>query len=153
MIFEGDVLLIDTPDGGDIVIENDLIQPDKNFSTAVYLSLFGGNKDDTGKVKNKNQWWGNYLAGISQNEKLRSRFQNIIMGLPMTVKNINDAENAAYKDLEWFIEDEIADKITIQSQTTGIKRFNLYVKIEKNILTIFENTYHLLWGSENVHTV
>jgi hypothetical protein len=53
--FEGDLLLEDTPDGGDIRIENNLFVSDRSFNTAVYLSLFGGNKDDNGKVKNNEQ--------------------------------------------------------------------------------------------------
>jgi len=153
MDFEGDLLLIDTPDGGDIVIDNGLMKPDINFSTAVYLSLFGGNEDDNGKVKNKKEYWGNCLKDISHNVKLRSRFQNIIFGYPMTVKNIKEAEKAAEKDLEWFIDEKIADEIIINGRAIGIKNFELEVKILKDVLTIFENKYQLLWGKENVNAI
>ena len=46
-VFEGDVLYTATPDGGDIKIENGLVKDCRNFDTATYLSLFGGNENDT----------------------------------------------------------------------------------------------------------
>ena len=151
--FEGDLLLCDTPDGGDIIIDNGLLLSEKQFSTAVYLSIFGGNKDDAGKVKSSNEWWGNKINNITENEKLRSRFQNIIFGLPMTVKNIREAESAAEQDLKWFIQEKIADEINIYGQATGKNMFNLKIEIKKDVLTLFENTYSLLWGAGNVSTV
>jgi hypothetical protein len=81
--FEGDLLLEDTPDGGDIRIEDGLFISDRSFRTVVYLSLFGGNKEDNGRVRNRKTWWGNTLRGISENQKLTSRFQALIHGLPM----------------------------------------------------------------------
>ena len=40
--FVGDVLLISSPDGADIVLEKGLIKDCRNFDTAVYLCLLGG---------------------------------------------------------------------------------------------------------------
>lgn len=145
--FEGDILLVDTLDGGDVVIENGLFVSDKQFSTAVYLSLFGGNKDDNGKGEKKDEWWGNKIAGITESEKLRSRFQNITTGLPMTVKNIKEAELAAKMDLKWLINEKIADEIVVYGQATGKNKFNLTVEILKDKLKIFKDEYSLLWGA------
>jgi phage gp46-like protein len=146
-VFEGDLLLEDTPDDGDIRIENDLFVSDRSFNTSVYLSLFGGNKDDNGKVKNKKTWWGNTLAGTAENEKLVSRFQAIIFGLPMTTKNIQDAETAASLDLEWLIKAEAADKIIATGRATGRNRFALTVQIRSGGKSIYENTFSLFWRS------
>ena len=44
--FEGDLLLADSADGGNVLISDGLFQGDRSFNTAVYLSLFGGNRDD-----------------------------------------------------------------------------------------------------------
>jgi phage gp46-like protein len=144
--FEGDILLYETADGGELKIEDGLFISDKQFSTAVYLSLFGGNKDDSGKIKNNKEWWGNMLNGIYENEKLKSRFQYVITGFPMTVKSIKEAETAAFIDLEWFIKDKIADEINIYGWAAGEKKFNLNVEIKKDIRTLFKNTYFLFWG-------
>ena len=146
-IFQGDILLRETLDGGDIAIENGLFVSDKQFSTAVYLSLFGGNKNDNGKVNNNDEYWLNYLSDITESEKLRSRFQFIIDGLPMSVKNIREAEKAAAMDLQWFIDEKIADEIFTYCQTTGKNRFNLKVEILKDKKDIFKNEYFLLWGA------
>jgi phage gp46-like protein len=151
--FEGDLLLVETLDGGDVQIENGLFVSDKQFSTDVYLSLLGGNTNDNGKGNNNNQFWGNLLRDTKESEKLRSRFQYVTTGLPMSVKNINEAEKAAAMDLQWLIDEEIADVINIYGYSTGKNMFNLKVKILKDKNKIFENEYFLLWGAGNGATV
>jgi phage gp46-like protein len=143
--FEGDLLLEDTPDGGDIRIEDGLFVNDRSFNTAVYLSLFGGNEDDNGKVKNMKTWWGNTLGGVSENEKLVSRFQSVISGLPMTAKNIQDTENAAELDLKWVIDEGIADKIVVSGRAVTHNRFSLSVDIQNRGESIYKNTFPLFW--------
>jgi phage gp46-like protein len=67
----------------------------------------------------------------------------------MTVKTIKDSETAAALDLDWFIQEKIADEIVIYGQATGKNNFNLTVEIKKDTRTLFKNTYFLLWGREN----
>ncbi|WP_253678602.1 hypothetical protein [Treponema sp. OMZ 788] len=129
--FEGDVLLIETPDGGDVVVEDGLIKPCKDFSSAVYLSLFGGNKADDGKVKNSRTWWGNVLEDLSEDEKMISRFQAVVLGMPLSVKNMREAERAASLDLNWFIEKKIADEIKTSGRIKERNNFLLSVEIKK----------------------
>ena len=143
--FQGELLLIDTPDGGDIQLADDLFINDLTFNTAVYISLFGGNKEDNGRVKNKYTWWGNTLDGVMENEKIVSRFQAIIFSLPMTSKNIQEAETAAELDLQWLIDEGIADIISVTGNATGHNTFNLLVEIKSGETTIFNNTYSLFW--------
>jgi phage gp46-like protein len=145
-IFEGDALLFETVDGGELALENGLFVSDTQFSSAVYLSLFGGNQDDPGKVGNNKTWWGNYLDSVTKNEKMVSRFQAIITGLPMTVKNIREAETAAELDLQWFKDEKIADEITATIKSIGKHEFYLTIEILKDVRTIFENIYSLQWG-------
>ena len=143
--FEGDLLLCDTPDGGDVLLENGLFNDDQGFSTAVYLSLFGGNKEDAGKVKNSKTWWGNRLSGTTEAEKIISRFQNIITSLPITVKNIKAAESAAMLDLKWIIDLGVADKIEATGRSLEKGRFELTVNIYKDKNTIYKNSFYNLW--------
>ncbi|MDR1586542.1 MAG: hypothetical protein LBS57_03700 [Treponema sp.] len=143
--FEGDLLLEDTPDGGDIRIEDGLFVSDRSFRTSVYLSLFGGNKEDNGKVRNRKTWWGNTLRGVSENQKLVSRFQALIHGLPMTTKNILDAEAAARLDLKWMVDDGIADEIIADGRAVSHSRFELKVQINAKGKSIFEHIYALFW--------
>jgi phage gp46-like protein len=143
--FEGDLLLEDTVDGGDIQIEDGLLVPDRTFRTAVYLSLFGGNKEDSGKVKNNKTWWGNTLPGTGANEKLVSRFQAVISGLPMTTKNIGEAEAAARLDLKWTIDEGVAEKIIVSGSAKAHNKFALRVEIKAGGKSVYENTFALFW--------
>ena len=139
----------DTPDGGDILIKEGFIISDKTFGTAVYLSLFGGNKEDNGRVRNRKTWWGNTLRGVSENRRLVSRLQAIIFGLPMTTKNILDAEEAARLDLGWIITEKIAGEITVSGRAVSRNRFSLAVQINANGDTIYNNAFAIFWRSAN----
>jgi phage gp46-like protein len=143
--FEGDLLLMETPDGAEMVIENDLFVCDRSFNTAVYLSLFGGNKDDNGKVRNNKTWWGNTLPGTAENEKLVSRFQAVISGLPMTTKNIQEAEGAASLDLKWITDEGIAEKIIVSGRAVTRNKFTLHIDIQSGGKSIYENIFSLFW--------
>ena len=143
--FAGDVLLIETPDGGDIVLESGLVKPCKDFSTAVYLSLFGGNKDDAGTVENRCTWWANTLKETPETEKVVSRFQAVITGLPLSVKNIRKAETAAALDLEWLKSDGVADEIIAAGKTKGKNTFVLSVEVKSKGQPLYQKEFALLW--------
>ena len=151
--FEGDLLLCDTPDGGDIIILDGLISSERAYGTAVYLSLFGGNQEDNGKVKNRKTWWGNTLRGVSENQKLVSRFQAIIFGLPMTTKNIMDAEEAAKLDLDWMVGEKLADEIIPDGRAVSNNRFNLKIQIKSKGKTIYSSTFVIPWKAGTHGTV
>jgi phage gp46-like protein len=126
-------------------VEDGLFASDRAFNTAVYLSLFGGNKDDNGKVKNKNEWWGNLLPETAEPEKFVSRFQAVITGLPMTAKNIQEAENAAALDLKWIIEEGIARSVDIDGRAGTGNKFFLNIAARADGKSIYENTFALFW--------
>jgi phage gp46-like protein len=71
----------------------------------------------------------------------------------MTVKNIKEAETAARLDLQWIINERIADEIFIYSQAVAKNRLNIMVEIMKDTRTIFENTYFFQWGTGNGDSV
>lgn len=150
--FAGDVLLIETPDGGDIVLEDGRVKPCRDFSTAVYLSLFGGNKDDAGTVKNRHTWWANTLKETPENEKMISRFQAVIAGLPLSVKNIRKAETAAALDLEWLKSEGAADEIIAEGKTRGKNIFALKIEIKNSGTSLYEKEFSLLWEN-GIHGV
>jgi phage gp46-like protein len=143
--FEGDLLLVNTPDGGDIIIEDGIFLSDQAFNTAVYLSLFGGNKNDAGKVKNNKTWWGNILPDTNENEKMVSRFQAVVTSIPMTTKNIEDAQRAAEMDLKWIIDDGIATKIAVAGKAGRRNNLSLRVDIQESGKSIYDNTFSVFW--------
>jgi phage gp46-like protein len=144
-VFEGDILLQATGDGGEIDITDGLIACDRGFSTAVYVSLFGGNEEDDGKVENDKTYWGNLIPGAKANEKDISRFQNIIKALPMSVKNIKLAIGAAALDLAWMKDTGIADEILISSSVDIKNTLNLIVKVNKDGTTLSKSEFSIHW--------
>ena len=143
--FEGDLLLFDTPDGGDFLLTEGLLESDRSYDTAVYLSLFGGNKKDNGRVGNRKTWWGNTLRGVSENQKISSRFQAVIFGMPMSSKTILEAEDAAKIDLSWFKKEKIVDEIIVDGRAVTRSRFSLKVSMIKQGKSIYENTFMTPW--------
>lgn len=141
--FEGDVLFSDSNDGGVLTIEDGLIACDKGFSTAVYLSLFGGNFDDNGITDTGNAYWGNLIGG--EKEKMVSKFQNIICSLPMNTKNLKLAEEAAKSDLQWAIDEGIADEINVSGKIKNVKNADFEINILKSGENILSTTYGVEW--------
>ena len=143
--FNGDLQIIETKDGGDCVLQDGIFNADHGFGTAFYLSLFGGNKADSGKVKNRNTWWGNTLGGIQENEKNVSRFQNFICSKPMTVKNIKDAETMAQLDLKWAIDEKIADAINVSIRSENVNKIRLFISALKDGKEVHKAEYGVSW--------
>lgn len=144
-IFEGDVLLVDTPDGGEIDIQNGLVMADRSFTTAVYLSLFGGNESDGGKVDNDATWWGNRFREISETERMTSKLQSLVRNLPLTSKNIRAAEVAAREDLSWLETEGIADEITTSIRAIDRHRIDMEIVVKKSGELIEKGNYTIQW--------
>jgi Phage protein GP46. len=122
------VYLAHQPDGGEIQINNGLIRRDLGFSTAVYLSLYGGNVDDDGSpAAQSKQWWGNLLEeGASF--QYRSQTQALLRTLPATTANLSRIQEAAQQDLAWLL-DSYADQLTVTVALTGVRRVEIRVEI------------------------
>ncbi len=141
--FKGDVLFEDTPDGGNLVIEDGLIQDDRGFRTAAYLSLFGGNVDDPAIIESNQSWWGN-LVGEKETE-LRSSFQNVICSLPMTIKNLQSACDAAKRDLQWMIDKGIGEEINVSGTIQNVKQADFEITVIKNGENILSTVFGVEW--------
>lgn len=146
--FQGDVLLLSTVDGGDLVIKDNFIVGTGGFETAAFLSLFGGNEDDNGtESTSKKAWWGNQLETELPERRLTSRLQYIIKGLPATPNNLNKAIQAAKDDLSWFISDGIADTIEITGRIPSKNRLELSIEILKNGELLADFKFEENWGA------
>ena len=115
-----DVLLAQESDGGEICIEGGLVVLIDGFETAAYLSLFGGNEDDDGRDDNPLSWWGN----IDETDPSRiyvSETQHLIDILPPTSSNLLRLEDAATRDLQWFLDVNAAIEVLVE---VSIPRLN-----------------------------
>ena len=142
--FAGDVLLSGADGYGNIAIEDGLVKDCRDFSTAVYLSLFGGNaRDEAGR--DNETWWGNLIPGTKKSEKLVSSFYAIVSGFPLNANNRKKATRAAKDDLSWMTEEGIADEIEVSIYATSVKEVRLTVHISKNGADILKDTYSFQW--------
>jgi len=123
-----DVRLYHTIDGGEIESVNGQITMAEGLESAGYLSLFGGNYDDSGSDADEPlEWWGNKLEEDDA-KKLRSRTQAILCGLPATPANLQLVDDAMAADLAWMLE-EVATSVDVAARLVAPKRVELSVEI------------------------
>ena len=142
--FMGDVLLISANDGGDIVVEDGLVKDCRNFDTAVYLSLFGGNKDDL-NARSKETWWGNLVPGTQRDEWMHSEFGATVAALPLTSGNLRKAGDAAGRDLDWIKSDAGADSVSALLSSASTNRVRLSVEVMQDKQKAGGGMYDIQW--------
>lgn len=125
---EGDVLLFQTPDGGDIEFVAGQPTMAAGLPTAVYLSLFGGNEDDDGRDSNPRAWWGN-VDEPDPTRRYRSETQYLLRALAPTPANLRRIEDAAKRDLAWML-DRAASSVRVAASMPGFNRVRIVVTIE-----------------------
>lgn len=126
---QGDVKLFQTDNEGEINVRDGLVQMGGGLETAAYLSLFGGNEDDDGLAENNKTWWGN-LDEIDPARQYRSETQNLLRAIPATSGNLRRIEDAAARDLAWFIAERVASSVSVSAGIPGVNRIKLTVDIE-----------------------
>ena len=126
---QGDVLLFQTSDDGDINVEGGLVELSGGLQTSAYLSLFGGNEDDDGRPDNALTWWAN-LAETEDSKQYRSETQHVLQALPFSTGNLRRVEDAASRDLDWFLVEKVASSVTVSATIPGINRIKLTIAIQ-----------------------
>lgn len=123
-----DVLLRQTPDGGDITIEGGLLLMSEGLETAAYLSLFGGNEDDPAEADRTLQWWGNLLETEPERAQ-RSETQYLLRSLPAIPVNLRRIEQAAARDLQWMLDTETAQSVAVEATIPAVNRVSIALVI------------------------
>lgn len=126
---QGDVLLCQTNDDGEINVEGGIVEMSGGLETAAYLSLFGGNEDDDGRADNPASWWAN-LDEVDPVRQYRSETQNLLQSLPATTANLLRIEDAAARDLAWFVQSNVASSVSVAVSIPGVNRIKLTIDIE-----------------------
>lgn len=126
---EGDVKLFQTDDDGNITVENGLVEMSGGLETSAYLSLFGGNEDDDGRADNQANWWAN-LDEVDPTRQYHSETQNLLQALAATTGNLRRIEDAAGRDLAWFVDSGVASSVSVSASIPGINRIKLTIDIE-----------------------
>lgn len=135
---EGDVLLYQTNDDGEISVTNGLVKMSGGLQTAAYLSLFGGNEDDDGLADNAKAWWGN-TTETEKSRKYISETQNLLESLPITSGNLLRVEDAAKRDLAWFKNEGVATSVSVSASILGLNMVELAINIDQESFKFVEN--------------
>lgn len=128
MTQQGDVLLFQTDNDGDINVVDGIVEMSGGLDTSVYLSLFGGNEDDDG-LNDAATWWAN-LDETETARQYRSETQNLLQSIPATSANLLRVEDAATRDLAWLITEKVASSVTVSASIPGVNRIKLTINIE-----------------------
>lgn len=125
-----DVRIFQQPDGGEIECVAGQITMDDGLASAVFISLFGGNEDDSGDDDGKaKEFWGNKVE-TDANKKLRSRTQNLLRSIALTSGNLQLIEDAVALDLQWMLDTKVADFVGASASIPALNWIKLDVKIE-----------------------
>lgn len=126
---QGDVQLFQTTDGGEITVELGVAAMDGGLGTAVYLSLVGGNENDSTREGDPANWWGN-LGETLPERQYRSQFQYLLARLPAIPANLRRLEDAAARDLAWLQRVDAASKVEVSASIPALNRVKMVIYIE-----------------------
>jgi len=131
MAQQGDVKLFQTVNDGEITVVNGVVEMSGGLETAAYLSLFGGNEDDDVRGSNPFNWWGN-LDEVDPVRQYRSETQHLLQAIPATTGNLLRIEDAANRDLAWFLDERVASSVTVEATIPALNRIQITIDIEAN---------------------
>ena len=125
---QGDVLLYQSNDNGEISAEAGVVRMAGGLETAAYLSLFGGNEQDDGRQDNPLQWWGN-RDETEQEKQYRSETQYLLRSIPSIPANLRRVEDAAKRDLDWFLTVGAATSVDVSASMPGLNKVRLVIAL------------------------
>lgn len=123
---QGDVVLCQTENDGDISVEGGIVAMSGGIETAAYLSLFGGNEDDDGSDGNPANWWGN-IDETQPEREYHSETQHVLQALPATANNLLKVEAAAQRDLAWMLSVGAATEIAAVASIPALNRLKITI--------------------------
>lgn len=132
---QGDVLLQQTPDDGDINVTGGLVEMDGGLRSAAYISLFGGNEDDSGADRDTHNWWGN----IGQRRQIRSETQHLLQTIAPSSGNLLRVEDAVKRDLAWLKTDGVATSIAASVTIPAYNHVKIAITIDNQDLEFVDN--------------
>lgn len=141
----GDVKLIITKEGFDIDLKNNFIEMTSGFESAIFLSIFGGNEeDDYSEATKEKQFWGNRLDG----NQYRSRTLKFINGSYANAQNLQLLEKNILLDLNWFIEENIADTLEVDCSIPNFNELKIDIRLLRDSKLLANSNYKLNWKAQ-----
>lgn len=138
MMQQGDVLLYQTNDDGDIDVVDGLVRMTGGLDTACYLSLFGGNEQDDGIDQNPLQWWGN-VGETESARKQRSETQHLLRSIPATTNNLQRIRKAVERDLAWLSSEGVARELVVTVSMPAVNKIGINIDVDGFGMEFVEN--------------
>lgn len=138
---QGDLYIFSTLDGGEIVVKNGEPVLNQGLETAVYISLEGSKSD----------WFANEFLQGSQ--KLISSFAKYRESVTLTTGVINTSIELIKQDLQWLINDKIANAINVNMNIIGNNRVEIKISIRNGREEIKLSPYQLNWNAQQDYPV
>lgn len=126
---QGDVKLYQTDDNGEIRVEGGVVDMDGGLSTSVYLSLFGGEPDDSSDQNTDKSWWGNLLE-TNPSFQYRSRTQHVLESLPLTLPNLLVLKEAVLEDCQYLLDEKIASDVHVEITVPTLNKVKISINVE-----------------------
>lgn len=126
---QGDVLLYQINDGGEINVVNGIIEMSGGLETALYLSLFGGNEDCSGRRTCPFTWWANRNEN-DPTYRYVSETQYLLKELPATTGNLGRIEEAVKRDTNWLLDKRVASSVVTTVTIPGLNKVRIKIDIE-----------------------
>jgi len=141
-----DVLIYQINDDGEIEYREGRVSIDEDgLASAAFLSLFGGNEDDSGLTEDDpREWWANKIE-TDDAQKYRSQFQHLVQALPAISANLRRLEDAAAADLAWMTE-SLVDSVTVAVSIPKLNRVKTEITFEVRN-KIFKVAFEAPWGN------
>lgn len=125
---QGDVLFYMTPDGGELNVENGITEMTAIWDSFILMCLMGGNRHDNGTATTeKLQYMGN--EDEEPENQLRSRFQALLYGRPMTSALARELGEAAALDVADGMGED-AKNVLASVSILSNKRMSVNIDIE-----------------------
>jgi phage gp46-like protein len=116
-----DLRIFHTANGGEVTWANGSPELADGLESSVYLSLFGGNEDDSGlEGDDARQWWGN-LTETEPARRYRSETGHLLRAMPAVPANLRRVEDAAVRDLEWMVS-ELGASVSVRASIPALNQ-------------------------------
>lgn len=129
-----DLLLVETADGGDLVLKgNDLVSIE-GFQNMPYLALFGGNVEASTEglapTNDENfDWWGNNLLMPNDSRiQMNSTVEKLLQNIALTSSTRIEIEQAVISDLSFM---KVFATVKVLVSLVGVDRVEINIFIQE----------------------
>lgn len=148
-----DLLVIETGNGGDVVLNGNDLVTINGFENMPYIGMFGGNVEQS-TTQNQTiiageqqlDWWGNSLLMFNNPIiQYNSTLESTLKKISITSSARETIKRAVVEDLKFI---QSFGKLTVDVSITGIDRIHILIRIQQpNNIEVNEFLY--IWNSTN----